>query len=955
VTVAFLFFGAGCATADPVYVPPLRTPKPGRTLVLPRAQMKYSLGRNYVRQWVDRPLFQDTSLRSASGDFVTPYASYERVVDTVRSYGLDGLAFLPETVRRMGMFELTDRVGAEGFRLLPEFIAVDDLEAKRAVLNAALKCKGVVRIDGRIPITAYRTDFLELEKWRTLLAALRREHGDAFIFLPDLSQPGGRPWRHWNKERDARGGTLPAESEDRIKQYLRSYLEVFDGLYFAATAGIKTADRKFDADFYLNVLIRLYREVLAEPGHEGKYFGLSAFIGHQNCTRIGYGHSEDGTKTLRRSLETAMAAQPDLIVLPEWDEQNENTSIRPTVCNSLSTQRIIKYCMHKIKGQAPAPNPGDDLSLPNLVISYRKILTLGERLEVELLNVPDSDSQERYEATLTLHDLNGEPVAAFPGLKFRADRLEDRTVSVPSEDWADHTVLVPAVTVKRGGTQLRFQRGLHHILLRATWNWDYKWVKTPLRDLCRPVDAEFTMSPGTDGEWVARGRVECNEDIAAVEVLENDAVVYAVSPAAAALRDRGEDVMLCIELRSFKREKLSGTITVRDSTCVWPKSWNKPLRDVHVQGATLTFGAEESVDWRPRLLFVALPRASAAQARLDFDLDRFKISVPVQRLLERRIYSEVRDVGATLTVSLYHKQPDHPLHLGRRRVEFAARVLPEMAASVFHLRVIAKSGRIYRGEPRVLPEATGGEAVPLTVYSDTRQAPVTVRVDARRVPDIVYPLTPDCGAALCTEAGRPFWAHLGGFADPVTGRGGDGGWDGTPFVHLANYPKTARRSAPTWVREDGSDCLKFAAPGQFIGFPQGVLPRRGSFTLSFEIKPLSDRPQILFTHHGKSVGSLTVRLVAGKLKGMFVGERLEKFLFAPGLAVGTGKWSLIEIVYDLAGMRFRVNGKESPVMTCRGPGLYDTTSAFGGFRTEWFEGFLRSLRIRHSSLPAPAR
>jgi hypothetical protein len=235
-------------------------------------------------------------------------------------------------------------------------------------------------------------------------------------------------------------------------------------------------------------------------------------------------------------------------------------------------------------------------------------------------------------------------------------------------------------------------------------------------------------------------------------------------------------------------------------------------------------------------------------------------------------------------------------------------------------------------------------------------------VDGARVPHLAYEFSPTRGSVLWTSAGRPFWGHLGGYTDSVTGRGGDGGQDGSPFVNESNYPKAAKKMRPEWVVEDGTPCLKFDGLGTFIALPQESLPRRGSFRLSFEIKPERvDKPQILFAHHGHYIGSLVVRLDNGLLSGSFVNERGQKFQLKPGLAVQPGRWNRIEIIYDLATMRFRVNGQESEAMPCVGPGLYNVTCAVGGFgdpgakggdtgRAGWFQGYLRALRIVHNGL-----
>jgi hypothetical protein len=87
-----------------------RTSVTKRTLVFSRSQMKYGLDDNYLRRWVDRPLLIDPALRVNERKYAMALPSYRRILKTVASYGLDGLAFFPETSGRMGAFEFTDEL-----------------------------------------------------------------------------------------------------------------------------------------------------------------------------------------------------------------------------------------------------------------------------------------------------------------------------------------------------------------------------------------------------------------------------------------------------------------------------------------------------------------------------------------------------------------------------------------------------------------------------------------------------------------------------------------------------------------------------------------------------------------------------------------------------------------------------------------------------------------------------
>ena len=947
------------ATTGRVYAAE-RKPLAERTLVFSRSQMKYGLDRNYLRRWVDRPLLVDPALRVEGQKYAMTFPSYRRILQVVASYGLDGLAFFPETSGRMGAFEYTDRAAVPGISLLPEFIATDSLESKRKVLQAALACRSCVRINGKLPITSYRADSLKPEQWRKLLAALRKEFGDTFLFAPSISRPCGEGWHSWIERFDSEQG-ITATDRERLRQYLRTYAVATDGLYVASAASIKK-NRKLHHRFYREFLAPFFRDVLSEPDMAGKLFGLSACVAHINCTRLGYTLSDDGTRTLRNSFEAALSVRPDLIIIPEWDEENENTSLRPTVDNSFSSQHIIRHYMERLRGEPLPPLPGERRELPNLVLSYRKLLTLGEELRLELLNIPDGpdvDSDETYAVRLTLRGLDGKIAHAFPERTFAVRRLRDVTETIPTESLARHCALVPALEIRRAGRTLNVDRGWRPIQIRATWNWDYKWVKQPLRDLAPVSDSRIAIEKAEEpGCVVLTGRVVCDEPLASVEVIENGAVVYAVDPRPDALRQLQDHVMLAFEYRSQRRHRTKGYVEVLDGACRWPASYQKPKYSWRLDGSVLRL--QRYVDHRQNIAYLAVPKSDAAKAVLRFQVGSLEGRVPIRDIIERELitYHDGRDM--TVTVSRFLKQNDHPPHLGTQQATFRALVRPDMATSLFHCRAIAKSGRIFRSAAVQQEWPSPARTVQLPVWSDTLKARTVVEVRSARVPRIRYEWSDRHGAALVTDQGRPFWAIFGGYTDSVTGRGGGGSNDGSPFIRASQYPEDAPCNAPQWCTEDGRACLRFDGQGAYIALPQGVLPRRGAFHLTLHVKPLSAKPQILFVHRRHYIGSLTLGLDRGRLRGTFTTDQLHTYTFKTKLAVPAGQWATVEAAYDLGAMRLRVNGKEEGPFECKGVGLYDMTSVVGGFgggkpvdeftgASGWFEGYLAGFSVLQTS------
>jgi hypothetical protein len=68
--------------------------------------------------------------------------------------------------------------------------------------------------------------------------------------------------------------------------------------------------------FIKDILIPTIISVLNEPKYRSKYLGLSAAKGYFYVRRAASGQNEGGTLTLRQSLATTLAVQPDFIIMP---------------------------------------------------------------------------------------------------------------------------------------------------------------------------------------------------------------------------------------------------------------------------------------------------------------------------------------------------------------------------------------------------------------------------------------------------------------------------------------------------------------------------------------------------------------------------------------------------------------------------------------------------------------
>ena len=152
--------------------------------------------------------------------------------------------------------------------------------------------------------------------------------------------------------------------------------------------------------------------------------GFTLSIGHQNGYHQNHTANAMGTRTLRESFEAAIAGDPDVILIPEWDELNESTCWQPTLCNGYSTKRLFRYYNAILRKRPQTVMEGDDVSVPNVILSYRKALSPGEWLYFEAANVPDGSRTGTVDVSLELLDDKGGVLAALPAKTLREDALD---------------------------------------------------------------------------------------------------------------------------------------------------------------------------------------------------------------------------------------------------------------------------------------------------------------------------------------------------------------------------------------------------------------------------------------------------------------------------------------------------------------------------------------------------
>jgi hypothetical protein len=939
--------------------------------------MQYGHDKNYMDRWLDRPLLRDPSMADKNYKNSLCKKSFLKMVEFAKMYEIDGFCIQVNNVYPRSAWEFLKEYDKD-FQILPELMwGVDSekhIKSKEDGIAESLKHDRTFRINGKIIVTAWAADNSSPEAWEKALKRFREKLGNDFCLLLSLEHNAGDSMNIWMQK--YLEGSLTEAEKDRFKNAIRRKLDFADGIYFTKSMGLFDQNRKFSSRALSKFLLPTLKEILSEEKYKEKLLAVDVKLGYFQAS-TGSFKDEDGTKALRDLMSEYSKAKPDVIVLSEWDEVNENTSFRPTIYNSYSTQRIMKHFMRKMKGLPPAPNPGDDLSIPDLCVSYRKRLVLGEKLKFEFLNIPDSKIGKEYKVKLFLKDIDGNVIKNFPEQSFDSAKLEDFSVIVPSEELADHIVVLPSLVISGYSDKKNIiENGLHYIELLPGSNYDCKWVKQPIRDLLSVKKADFALreNAGNSGAFLASCKFETDELVAQCEILDNDHEACSYDRNDSFLRNNPDYVLVKLEWRSWSKDEMKGILSIKNGYIErwWLDFYSNRENEKRSGGRTERIKIKAKNNNHNRAALLAIPRKQIDSAILECKLNSMEISVPLKKIIKDKIYATTKGKADTLTFSLYTRQPDAAFPANEQSIDFNAEVFPDNKISVYHARLVSQSGKIYRSKPVIvfLGKEEKDRKVAVNVFSESKLYPVEVSVSASRIPCLEYDFSPERGSIFYTDYGRMFWGMLGGRVDTST-EWGDSQWGvrGEPFVAgKRNYPPDAMTTSPERVDEDGSPCLRFNGNGNYIIFPLSTLPINGSYTVSFSIKPEKLGKQILLCHNTFHSSSLTVFLdensnLCAKYasrdysgKARYYNKIME---FSAKLKVLPGEWRNIKISYDQKNLQFKVDDKVSGKLFCSGPGFQLGFLLFGGFGVkdkevheavgcgEWFKGLLRSFKVVH--------
>lgn len=912
----------------------------GRTKVFVRGQFFYGLERSdYIHNWYERPLFQDTSYAAANerGHSINE-RSWRKTVSVAKEMGLDGLAFFLENPGCRDVLSRSVLPGAE-ITVLGEFAS--ERECPRGidycadVADALLASPNAFRLGGKTVISSYPFTTWEnrtIDFWPKLRAELVRRHGeDKFVFLPYLLVFDGA---------DLDRPSMSAATLEKTREHLREVLRKTDGLFYMLHetdwAPADCLRRAHD-----EIVIPLVKSVLSEPEFKGKYLGIGFWQGHENVYRHMGIYPSYGLTRLVTALDSIAKVGPDIALGFEWDEENENTHFRPTVSNGQTAQRVMRYYADRFSGRAPHPYPGDDPSLPNLILSYRKSAQAGELLEAQVCNVPDGTGPASgWEISFRWKTPEGRVVRDYPARRLSSADCALVSFDAPVSSLVDHRLLVPELTVAKKGARPRvFAKGFWPVNLEPNANPDVKWVRQALREIVPDVSGGMSVGEAdVEGFRTVRAQVKSPVPLRSVEVLDGVDTVYlhdAAKPAGRDLSRRTVRVAFLAMPCFWKQHVAKGTVEIAGA----PGAVLSELLPHYVRRKGFVWTLDNPT---PRfnfksVLYADIPAEEFERTEVVIDLPDVLPSrhVRVADVFRENGVSFGLPAGGQVVVTPC-TQVGMPPPCDVKEAAFSFPLKVRNPSGVLRLQAIDVNGRLWRGPAVALGKDTGRRQT-FHVYERASGTVTRVEADESRMMALDFTFPENFTGAVRSGDRLDMPAVFGGGEGILNERG-------CGINGILVYGHAMAYGNPPLDR----------AEAKFITLPRQSLPPYSGFDLRIRLRPdgLKGKEGIYDT------GNLGLRIwLEDGVPHAFLslgnemlarGKNDTAGVAVTGPALKDGEWNELRLRFDQQTARIEVNGKPGQAKTCCGFEYGAQTPALGVLFDGWrfFRGTFGGFSVR---------
>jgi len=916
--------------------------------------------RGYLGRYPDQPLLIDPDLPQDANqegiDFFGGWSRYvseadcHRTIKLVNSSELDGVCIFGRRDRRF--------FAAGASSPVKDFVAVPICSYpvdKGKVWETKLwpMFDNVVSnpcnytFNGKILLAGYCTDKdISPADFVRARDAIRAKYGDRFLFTVALTR-----LLKWRYPFAANGHLTDAEKAE-MAEYVRAWARVTDGVSLSSTSVCtisEKSERVANVPFF-DMTWSMMRTVLDEPEFKGKkLLGLASIKGHMNAYMRGYNCLEDCTRTLRSYFELALKFDPDYIQIPEWDEFNESTFVMPSLYSAYTCRRIIRYYSAQFKRRTLTPIAGDDLTKPNLIISYRKCLSPGERLTIEVVSVPDGARQGPLEVAVELTDEHGQTLAQLDPKTLDEAKIGEARWELDSAALAVKA-RAPRVrlTWTKEGQSVTVGDGLHPIDLAPANTWNHLAVKQPIRDLAPLTRAEFKM----DGRR-ATVAFASSEPIRYAMLCGNGCIQYVQGKDGAVenrFREDADHAVFQVSPITVGRHRLEPD---DKKPYMYVVAGVPEAEWLYMRNVTTgeTFTCNDINEHASPSIYLRLPKAKLKDARLAVEYAQlgFKGEIPLQVAYDRLAYSVGRSKKAMqVTVARFMRQARYPSVADANEVSFSVDADDDRATMMYHAQVVTMSGMVWYSHP-VIREKEGSLAA-MRCWNAMTERAETLTLPAARVPEMVWDFSPVAGNVMGVASGERHWfGLLGGPYSSATLWNRGARTEGAVDKPCALFLDTRDDSLPRRVQEaDGSWALEFDGVDDFANVPCEVWPTFGGCTLEMEVMPALDR-----TGRGPLWANFFGLFDLGVEKNGALSASFWQFGSGPtpearGAKLAPGKWTHIRLVNDAEKIVVWQDGVKTIEFPIQMPASNTMGAMIGGFPARdrgFFKGKIRNLSV----------
>ena len=884
--------------------------------------------RGLLGRYVDQPLCVDPDM-----DLSSPWGSrvaqseVEQAQRDAKSYGFDGFACFPSCWRGYRWLDACSHSSVKGFgafcvtqRLDPEQ-HFDEMAG--AITNQNARIQGdkslVLAYWNRTPAYWSKTG-VEPPVMKKRMDEYRTRLGADFFIVTDTPEGGASRFRR----EYALTGDLCEDSRQYLRNLFRENLRVVDGLSIGETHMMNRFDREarifVHEPGYLRLVFGLMRDILEEPEFKGrKLLGMVVVNGHENAYTRCYNVSHNGTRTLRGILDVALEVNPDVMKFGEWDEYNENTCFAPTLYNGYVTKRIVRSYLQKLRGEPWAPIPGDDLSRPNLAVSYRKSLSPGEPLPIEVLSIADGSWSGPIAVSAEVLDEKGRVLKSFEPRNVSADRTSDyRFVADTGAFWGARALTVRVHWNVPDGRSGVIDSGLHPIDFAPANSWNHKWVKMALRDMAPMEKCEVSLKDG-----VVSADIACASPIRYAMVCGGGEILYIHNP-----EDR---------IDRFREDATTAVFQVSFVSCrtkpAAERRFRLDLGDVPdaewIMGRGVSKGSSYLPCWlslATEPVYVRIPKDRVATAVMHASFnDIMEGDIPVKVAYEKGAYAIGAPGSSQVTLARLNRQASYPSVWNRKAASFSFRPEPDRKSMVYLVQVVTMDGREWRSEPLVWGNVS-------------------------RTRTLEYDFSPVCGDVVRPKSGeRSFFGMLGGLYSTATLRNRGPVTGGAHEKSNADWdPRPQREADPD---APGLWQLVFDGKDDLVGFPTELLPQNSPWEVSFEVRPDRLGGYLLGAMHEgtgsllgvspKEDGSMTVGYLGYYCPNEYAAVSVPKG------SVRNGEWNSLLIRHTGKILEVVLDGKSYSVPALM-PGMRPSSVVLGGSPEllSYFKGKIRKFAVR---------